>query len=168
MGNTDSCITIAGLSAGSYTIEATTYSPAMSGSFTLTVSGLGGTATSPGPGDTCGETITAADSPVTGTWADGCLSQVPDRGYARYYTFSLAQASAVTITLESDVDPFLFLWEGEERSGMPLYYNDDIESGGVNLNSQISQTLAPGTYTIEATTYHEDQTGSFTLTLGGL
>ena len=37
------------LSAGSYTIEATTYGTGETGSFTLAVSGLGGTA-APGPG----------------------------------------------------------------------------------------------------------------------
>ena len=44
------------LSAGSYTIEATTYGTGETGSFTLAVSGLGGTAVpGPGTGD-CGGT----------------------------------------------------------------------------------------------------------------
>ena len=162
----------ASLAAGTYTIEATTYAASEAGTFTLTVSGLTGITTpDPGPDpetDNCGETITAAGSPITGTWANDCQSQVTGRGYARYYTFTLAQQAAVTITLESDVDPFLFLWEGEARSGTPLYFNDDLESGGVNLNSRISETLATGTYTIEATTYAVNQVGPFTLTVSGL
>lgn len=40
LGNTDSCITIAGLAAGTHTIEATTYSNGQAGSFTLTMTGL--------------------------------------------------------------------------------------------------------------------------------
>ena len=49
--------------------------------------------------------------------------------------------------------------------------NDDIETG-VNLNSRIKQTLAAGSYTIEATTYAasypDDQNLDFTLTVSGL
>jgi hypothetical protein len=41
--------------------------------------------------------------------------------------------------------------------------NDDVESG--NTNSRIEETLAAGAYTIEATTYDADETGSFTLVL---
>ena len=37
------------LAAGSYTVEATTYSAGATGAFSLTISGLGGT-TAPGPG----------------------------------------------------------------------------------------------------------------------
>ena len=54
----------------------------------------------PDPGtDACGETITA-DGAVTGTWAAGCQSTVSGRGYAQYYSFTLAQQSTVTIELE--------------------------------------------------------------------
>ena len=156
------------LSVGTYTIEATTYAADQAGTFTLTISGLGG---GDGDGletDACAAATIDANGATTGTWADDCKSQVDDRGYARYYTFILAQESTVTITLESDVDTFLYLREGEARSGTPLHFNDDIESGGVNLNSRISETLSMGTYTIEATTYGEDQAGSFTLTINGL
>ena len=89
-----------------------------------------------------------------------------DRGHARYYTFTLEQQSAVTIDLESEVDTYLYLREGEARSGTPLHFNDDVESG-VNLNSRIDETLAAGTYTIEATTYAADLAGTFTLTISG-
>ena len=161
----------ASLNAGIYTIEATSYAENLIGSFTLTISGLPGTTAGPAPGpetDTCGETITAADIPVRGIWTPDCQSSVPDRGYARYYTFTLDRQALVTITLVSDADAFLFLRKGEARSGTPLYFNDDIESGGVNLNSRISETLASGTYTIETTTFASDQAGNFTLTISGL
>ena len=53
---------------------------------------------------------------------------------------------------------------GTATSGATEASNDDVEPG-VNLNSQISQTLAAGTYTIEAATYDADETGAFTLNL---
>ena len=156
------------LAAGTYTIEATTYGTGETGSFTLTVSGLGATApTPPGPtpSDPCGQTLTG-DGSVTGEWAEGCDSAVSERGHARYYVFTLGSESAVTITLESsDADTYLYLWAGEARSGEFLYQNDD---DGGTTRSTIQETLAAGTYTIEATTYGTGETGSFTLTVSGL
>ena len=155
------------LSAGTYTIEATTYSTGETGMFALTINGLLGTTTDPGAGDTCGETI-SGDGPTTGTWSAACRSSVEDRGYARYYTFTLEQQSQITIELTSSVDTYLYLRSGNARTGAVLYENDDIESGGVNLNSRISETLVGGSYTIEATTYDNRQAGTFTLTISRL
>ena len=158
------------LAAGTYTIEATTYSVGQMGSFTLTVSGQGaGTTPTPGPmptDDPCRQTLSGDDT-VTGEWADDCESAVGARGYARYYTFTLVEESEVTITLESDTDPYLYLREGEAKSGDFLHENDDIVLV-TDTNSRIGETLAAGTYTIEATTYGFGETGSFTLTVSGL
>ena len=171
IGNTDSRIQET-LTAGTYTIEATTWGSGATGSFTLTVSGHGdGTTPMPPPGpmptdDPCRQTLPGDDT-VTGEWADDCESAVGARGYARYYTFTLAEESEVTITLESDTDPYLYLREGEAKSGDFLHENDDIVLV-TNTNSQIEETLAAGTYTIEATTYGFGETGSFTLTVSGL
>ena len=158
------------LAAGTYTIEATTYSVGQMGSFTLTVSGQGaGTTPTPGPmptDDPCRQTLSGDDT-VTGEWADDCESAVGARGYARYYTFTLVEESEVTITLESDTDPYLYLREGEAKSGDFLHENDDIVLA-TDTNSRIGETLAAGTYTIEATTYGFGETGSFTLTVSGL
>ena len=156
------------LVAGTYTIEATTYSVGQMGSFNLTVSGQGdGTTPTPTPtDDPCRETLPGDDT-VTGDWADDCESAVGARGYARYYTFTLAEESEVTITLESDTDPYLYLREGEAKSGDFLHENDDIVLV-TDTNSRIQETLAAGTYTIEATTYGFGETGSFTLTVSGL
>ena len=72
----------------------------------------------------------------------------------------------MTITLESeDADTFLYLREGEARSGDHLHQNDDHE--GSRDVSHIQETLAAGTYTVEATTYGEGETSSFTLTVSG-
>ena len=155
------------LGAGTYTIEATTYGTGETGSFTLTVSGLGATGPTPGPepSDQCGQTLTG-DGSVSGEWAAGCESEVSGRGYARYYRFTLAQESEVTITLESqDADTYLYLRAGETRSGDFLYENDD---DGGTTRSAIKETLGAGTYTIEATTFGTGETGSFTLTVSGV
>ena len=157
-GNTNSRIQ-ATLESGSYTIEATTYDPGQTGSFTLTVTGLDGAAA---PGAGCGDAI-AVGVPASGTWAAGCQSAVSGRGYARYYTFTLEEQSPVTIDLTSSVDTYLYLRAGDATSGATLHENDDIERG--NTNSRIQATLAAGTYTIEATTYNAGETGSFTLTV---
>ena len=112
-----------------------------------------------------------------GTWDDTCLSEnrpqdSADGGeagsdyYARFYTFTLQEASDVTISLSSDdnppVDTFLYLMEGSGSDGRLVAENDDISSG--NRNSRIDeQFLDAGTYTIEATTYEAESKGEFTL-----
>ena len=118
------------------------------------------------PGDDpCLDSLTG-DGAVSGTWSSGCESMAREGSYARYYSFTLGESSDVTIDLESDADTYLYLRAGEAKSGDYLHENDDVESG--NLNSQIAATLGAGTYTIEATTYAEGETGSFTLTVSGL
>ena len=153
------------LPAGTYTIEATTYGEGETGSFILTVRGLGVAAPDPGAGD-CGERL-SGDGSVNGAWGPGCDSAVSGRGQARYYTFSVSRDSEVSITLESeDADTYLYLREGEARSGAHLHENDDHE--GSTSRSRIEERLPAGTYTIEATTYGEGETGSFILTVRGL
>ena len=166
-GNLDSQIRET-LSAGSYTIEATTYDAGVTGSFTLTVSGLGTaveTGPEPTPSDSCVVALTG-DRAITGQWVDECASENRGGSYARYYSFNLESESEVTITLESEIDTWLYLLEGSGRTGTVRYDNDDIVSG--NLDSQIRETLSAGSYTIEATTYDAGVTGSFTLTVSGL
>ena len=165
---------VARLSAGTYTIEATTFSSGQAGAFnlTLTVSEASEvTDDSPvdgaQPATQCGQSITANET-ITGTWAFTCQSMVEDRGYTRYYSFSLEQEGEVTIDLESEVDTYLYLRSGNATTGTILHENDDVEPGGVNLNSRISETLATGSYTIEATTFSANQAGSFTLTISSL
>ena len=161
-GNTDSRI-VATLSAGTYTIEATTYAEDTAGSFILSVSG-GGTQTPVATGCTPASLPLPATG-VSGTWSDDCESEVSGRGYARYYSFTLTEDAEVTVDLTSGVDTYLYLREGSATSGTARHSNDDIESG--NTDSRIVATLSAGTYTIEATTYAEDTTGSFTLSVSG-
>ena len=161
------------LSAGDYTVEATTFSAGQTGSFTLTVSGLGGGTTTeptdpdPGETDSCGATL-SGDGTVTGTWAAGCESEARTGSYARYYTFTVGQDSDVTITLArtaGGADTYLNLWSGSSRTGSPLAFDDDTPD---TSGSEITRNLSAGDYTVEATTFSAGQTGSFTLTVSGL
>ena len=114
----------------------------------------------------CDHELTA-DGTTSGQWSARCQSAMLGRGYAQYYSFNLEGDTQVTIDLESRLDPYLFLRAGEARSGNFLLENDDVEAGA-NTNSRITTTLAAGTYTIEATTYYAEETGSFTLTIADL
>ena len=107
-------------------------------------------------------TLTGAVS-RTGAWADDCDSANRSGSYARFYSFTLAQETAVTIDLTSDEDAYLFLLQGSGSGGTVEEENDNIVSE--NTNSQIVATLAASTYTIEATTNLAGATGSFTITV---
>ena len=172
-GNTNSQIQQA-LSAGTYTIEATTYYAGVTGEFTLTVSGLPSAAvpeptpspTPEPPVDSCVETINV-DGIISGSWSGECVSGSRSGSYASYYIFTLTESSEVAITLESSVDTYLYLRQGAGRDGSVLYENDDILLGS-DTNSRLSVTLQPGDYTMEATTYYAQTSGDFTLTIAGL
>ena len=116
----------------------------------------------PIPAGNCVQTVTADN--LTGEWASGCVSENRPGSYARYYTFTLAAPSQVTVTLKSgDADTYLYLREGEATSGTALHQNDDHR--GSTGTSQIQETLAADTYTVEATTHSAGFVGSFTLTI---
>ena len=130
------------------------------------------TAAPPSDSD-CLETIDGAGT-YEGTWTDNCLSQKRPTGeggsadadyYARYYSFTLDARSKVVITLESSKDTYLYLLRGRGQEGGIVDSDDDI-TPSANLNSRIeSDDLGVGTYTIEATTYHAQTAGAFTLTV---
>ena len=79
--------------------------------------------------------------------------------FAQFYEFNVSQTQTVTINLFSAIDPFLYLLDSR---GNILFSNDD---GGSGLNSLIQATLAPGRYTIEATTFSSGRIGDFTLNI---
>ena len=148
------------LSAGTYTIEATSYATGVTGAFTLTVSAAGG-----GGGGGCAlDDLGALSGTVTrvGSLGDDCVSPSYSGRLARYYSFTLGQAGSVEIDLVSSAfDAFLALREGTDVAG-PLVVSDD--DGGQGTNSRIATSLSAGTYTIEATSYATGVTGAFTLT----
>ena len=116
------------------------------------------------PVDVC-VTALSGDGSVTGEWTGECESVGRSGRYARFFTFSLDNQAAVRINLESSWDTYMFLRSGLGRDGQKLHHDDD---GGNGRNSQISESLAAGEYTIEATTYGREKTGAFTLTVVGL
>ena len=165
------------LQPGNYTIEATTYYPRAIDSFTLVMTIDAG---DPGyqfylPSPTPTPLAAACVQPIehhgstSGAWTPACVS-VSRTGYtyyAKFYTFTLTQASTVTITLTSEdvPDTYLYLLEGAGGSGAILHHNDDIDTAGGDFGSRISESLPAGIYTIEATTNYRNVTGNFTLEL---
>ena len=118
------------------------------------------------PADPCleVESLGALTAPVTrmGMWADDCMSEGQANNYARYYTFTLSEETRVAIYLTSSRDTYLYLRQGEGRTGTVVHQNNNVGRG--NINSRIEETLADGTYTVEATTYYRRAvTGDFTL-----
>ena len=123
----------------------------------------------PAPTDPCVETLTGSTT-TNGSWSIDCVSVTRGSGsdtYARFYAFTLNQATSVSITLTSETDTFLHIREGEGRDGTILLENDDHDSNEFSLeastDSGIATSLDAGTYTIEATTFDPGQSGDFTL-----
>ena len=130
---------------------------------TLDVASVPATGQGTGTGDNCGQSV-AADGTVSGSWASGCNSEARTGSHARYYSFTLERSSQVTVTLNSGAaNTYLYIRSGDATSGAPLHENDDHQ--GSTSASQIQETLAAGTYTVEATTNTAGATGSFTLTI---
>lgn len=116
---------------------------------------------SPPPTDPCMEQINFGQT-KSGSWTEGCTSTYRSGSFARYYTFSTSTTKTVTIDLQSSVDTYMYLLSGKDKTGAILYYDDD---SGSDLNSRIWQSLPPGNYTIEATTFVSGVAGNFTVTL---
>ena len=118
----------------------------------------------PIPADVCIATLTGPAT-INGSWAADCLSSTAAPGgagdrYARFYTFTLTGNTVVDVTLEPATSTsYLYFRAGHGADGAI------VEEGGGDTNSQLSQELAAGDYTIEATTYNPNEGGDFTLTV---
>ena len=84
--------------------------------------------------DPCLSTPLSAGGEVNGTWSNSCESTDQVGKYARYYSFMLTERRDVTINLDSDADPYLYL---RAESGTVLQENDDVAPG--DTNSQIQR-----------------------------
>ncbi len=182
-GNYDSMIEER-LDSGTYTVEATTYSAGVTGSFTLTVTAVPVSGTTqptpsptPDPGtppDTTSPIPSGCTSQsfsgtsVDGSWTSDCVSQNRTENgdhYAKFFSLSVSRSATYHITLESRTDPYLVLLDD---TGEIIDYDDDDDDGVFSLgsrNSGISIDLDPGDYIVEATTYAGSATGDFTLTI---
>ena len=149
------------LEAGTYTIEATTWSLMATGSFTLTVEPQGCT-------NHLGTLPSSTGWVNNGSWTGMCRSRhysgVGVR-YARYYSFTVRSRTSVRIDLTAldEGDAVLVALYTGGGFGSTRIEADDDDSDG--QNARITRTLEAGTYTIEATAYSEMLTGSFTLTV---
>ena len=118
---------------------------------------------------TCDVTPMGSETTFKGTWTlTDCQSTRKLRSYVDYYTFTIPEPTSrsVTIDLESDTDTYLFLISGDDQTGTAfLAENDDRATG--DLDSRITSTLEPGTYSIAATTYRGYTGGDYTLTISG-
>ena len=108
----------------------------------------------------------------SGSWESGCVLPAGRRlgsgaFYAKHFRFSLLFDAVVTIDLtSSDEDAYLFLLEGYGAHGDEVDHDND---GGTGRNSKLSDlSLDAGAYTVAASTYHSERTGSFEVSLGAV
>ena len=104
----------------------------------------------------------------SGSWESGCVLPAGRRSgngtyYAKHYTFTLTDTARVTIDLTSDENTYLFLLSGHGPDGAKLRHDDDDGDGYDSRLSDVS--LTAGDYTITATTYGRERTGSFEVQL---
>ena len=113
--NVNSRIT-ARLDEGNYTIEATTYSAAATGEFSLGIVPLRKV------GDSCRENLGLLRTKIsrTGSWTAACGSISREGSYAFYYPFALSQEVEVQIDVTSSQNTYLYLLEGDFESGEVL------------------------------------------------
>ena len=141
------------LSAGIYTVEATTYASGGTGDFTVSVTAVAA--------PRC-EAAIGLNEDVFGNWESNCASTHRSGRYAKYFTFTLPSSQEVTIDLQSATDTYLLLLDGDGQNGSVIASDDD---GGDGYNSRITRTLSVGTYTVEATTYSSGRTGTFNVSV---
>ena len=119
-----------------------------------------------GPSDDCIQAV-SSDGTLNGQWASGCDSETRSGNHApllHHHPGCLLRGdgkAGVQRRQHLSVPA-----AGDATSGTALHENDDLD-GSISV-SQIQETLAAGSYTIEATTYSAGATGAFTLTISGL
>ncbi len=102
-----------------------------------------------------------------GAWSDECVSKRRPESFARYYSFTVSRKDRVSIYLTSNLGAYLYLVDGAVPCGDTLA-EDSNDIGGRNgdtLCQAAADGLAPGTYSIEAATYHKGEGGVFNLTV---
>ncbi len=99
-------------------------------------------------------------------WDKSCASENRSGRYARFYSFTVTGNQDVRIDLLSaddpEIDTYLYLISGASKTGAVLAQDNDGRDGG---NSRITRRLAPGTYTVEATTFASGKIGRFAMSV---
>ena len=99
---------------------------------------------------------------VSGSWTGMCVTRHWSTEFARYYTFTVRGPTAIRIDLTSpSVDTWISLYTGSGFGNERILSDNN---GGDGTNARVTQTLAAGTDTIEATTLSGGRTGPYTLT----
>ena len=156
------------LQPGAYTVEVAAARPGREAAFTLTVDSMALT-----PPASCFTQLGALKAGATvtrkGAWdrGDGCrstnrTSSQQFRHYARYYTFTVAEALQARFELSSAEGKYLYLLASAGSGGRR------IASAGTNraaAGASLRRSLKPGTYTVEASTYYSSREADFTLTV---
>jgi hypothetical protein len=167
-GGTDSQLTVAVGSAGTYVIRANSVAPNVTGPYTLTVQPATGAPTpqprpSPGPGPQAsgGGGSIAPGQTVSGR-LDASDPKMGDNSYYDDYTYSGRPGDQLVITLRSgDFDTYL-AWGRGTGTGFTSESSDDDGAGGTD--SQVRVTVgSSGTYVVRANSLGAGKTGSYTL-----
>ena len=137
--------------AGTYRIEATSYSSGTGGAYTLALRAVTTQVLPISVGQTLSGSLTTSSGRSVG--CSGC--------FADLYQFSVTSSQTLNIVLTSSAfDAFLRVLDS---SGSATIATDDDGAGG--SNARIYRTFAAGTYRIEATSYASGSTGAYTLAL---
>ena len=118
-----------------------------------------------------GAASSGSSKSASGSWSSGCQSINRSGRYARFYRFSISTRASIRIDLASATDSYLFLLSGAGAAGTSVEsidvgaVVDSDDDGGLGRNARISSIVNAGTYTIEATTFRRETTGSFSLAL---
>ena len=148
-GGTNSLVQRA-FAAGTYRIEATSYSSGIGGAYTLALSAVTAQVLPISVGQTLSGSLTASSGRSVG--CSGC--------FADLYQFSVTSSQTLNIVLTSSAfDAFLRVLDS---AGSTVATDDDGAGGS---NARIYRTFAAGTYRIEATSYNSGKTGAYTLAL---
>ncbi len=101
----------------------------------------------------CVEHVRSDIHTVYGFYPDTCPSPRDSNRTSWYYTFQLLEQRTVTMNVWGYVgDNYLYLRQGRINKTGPALH-EDAQGGSGGLRPTISQTLNPGWYTIEGTTF---------------
>ena len=153
------------LAPGAYTLETSTYRTAGEAAFDVSIDSM---PLSPPAACVRPLGVLAAGNPVTeaGSWdrGDACRSlnataRRSSRHYAAYYTFTVTEALEARFGLAGALGKRLYLLEGAGAAGRVLASATSRNAAAAELR----RTLAPGAYTLEATTHQTERETAYTL-----
>ena len=107
----------------------------------------------------------------TGAWAsdDGCratnATSAAHNHYARYVSFTVSEPLEARIRLSSPQGKRLYLLEGSGTGGRII---DSAGTSSTTSAASFWESLQPGTYTLETTTYYAAREADFTLSIDSM